>query len=154
MDTCESVTRLYRTCNPFRGKMSSLSKNVSHSPLALLMPVFLACERPWFNVDTTLILESTFANSLAISRVLSVEPSLTTIASKSVKVCARTLSRHSRMYSCALYAGIIIEIEGFDIKVILALVLAFATIGLYVAPDDAALGVADELNDFIALFRG
>lgn len=111
----EAVAVSYRIFNPLADSASSLSRNVIHLPLAMAMPVFLAWESPWFEVDMTLILESLSTNPLAISRVLSVEPSLTTIASKSVKVCARTLSRHSRMYSCALYAGMIIEIKGFDI---------------------------------------
>ena len=114
--------------------VSSLSRNVNQVPLADLIPMLRAADTPEFTSLRIFIRGSFRAYSSAIFSVSSVEPSFTTIASKSEKDCARTLSRHSRRYSCALYAGIITEILGSDIT-----------------SHDTALRISNKFNDFITL---
>ena len=90
-------------------RQSSESTNIIKSPQDCSSPTLRATDRPPFSWLIKVTRESDIMNSSAIRRVLSVEPSLTITTSMSWKDCARTLSRHSRKYSCTLYAGMIIE---------------------------------------------
>ena len=69
------------------------------------IPVFLAIHAPSFFLLITVILESFFAYSSQIAKLLSFEPSLTKINSISFKLWLSILSMDFAKYFSALYTG-------------------------------------------------
>ena len=103
------------SCNSvFSGcQVSSASKKATHSPRLAKIPVFLAAERP--RLRGCLI--KVIGYRPAIAAVSSLDPSSTTMISRSGSVCAKALWMAFCRNRAALYAGITAltrESGGFD----------------------------------------
>ena len=125
---------LYNVKNISGSIQSSESTKPTYSPVTNLNPTFRVAPGLPLRLYSTLIRSSLTAYSSAISPLLSVEPSSTTMISSSRNVWLQILSRQAERYFSALKTGTMTETNGFSVISLFIIVVYYFL--LFLASDD------------------